>query len=135
MIRVFIDTSGWAAYFNKKDSNHNSAVRIWNKLKEQNALLFTSDYVLDELFTLLKVRVNTDIAIKSGNGIRSSQRVKTMKITDEIFSGAIELFKKYKEHMSVSFTDCTSFETMRRVNIKIAFSFDKDFEIAGFEMA
>ncbi len=133
MNKVFIDTSAWAAFFNRKDDNHKVAVKAWAVFKKQEALLFTTDYVIDELLTLLKARAGVDIAINSGNSILTSKLVKTIRITDDIFSGALGTFKKYKEH-SFSFTDCTSFETMKKMGIGKVLTFDDDFKIMGYEI-
>ena len=61
-MKVFVDTSGWAAYFNERDANHKKAVMVWENLKKQRADLITSDYILDETITLLKVRGNANVA-------------------------------------------------------------------------
>ncbi len=133
MSKVFVDTSAWAALFNKKDDNFKAAVKVWEDLKRQDALLFTTDYVIDELLTLLKARAEADIAVNSGDSILASKVIRMIRVTDEIFSGALEVFKKYKDH-SFSFTDCTSSETMKRFGIGKVFTFDHDFKIMGYEI-
>ncbi len=50
---VFVDTGAWFAYFVRRDPDHSSA-REWARTNRQP--LITSDYVIDELLTLLKVR-------------------------------------------------------------------------------
>jgi len=50
---VFVDTGAWFAYFVRRDPDHNSA-RDW--VSNNESPLVTSDYILDELFTLLKIR-------------------------------------------------------------------------------
>ena len=130
---VFMDTSAWAAYFNKKDSNHRAAVKIWKNLRKDEAGFFTTDYIVDETLTLLKIRANADVAIKGANAILASNVVKMVRVSDDIFSGALEIFKKYKEHL-FSFTDCTSFEVMKKIGLGKVFTFDNDFRIMGFEV-
>jgi predicted nucleic acid-binding protein len=51
---VFVDTGAWFAYFVRRDSDHHSA-RTWVSTNESP--LVTSDYILDELFTLLKIAI------------------------------------------------------------------------------
>ena len=48
------------------------------------------------------------------------------------FYAAWELFKKYDDK-KFSFTDVTSFQITRELNIGKAFSYDWHFEQAGFE--
>ena len=50
---IFVDTGAWFARFVPSDSDH-TAARDWF---EQNTFpLITTDYVVDELLTVLKVR-------------------------------------------------------------------------------
>lgn len=50
---VFVDTGAWFAYFVRRDADHADAVQ-W--MKANRLPLLTTDFVLDELFTLLKLR-------------------------------------------------------------------------------
>lgn len=46
---------------------------------------------------------------------------------------ALAWFQKYADQ-GMSFTDCVSFVLMEEMDIKTAFSFDRHFLIAGFEV-
>ena len=46
---------------------------------------------------------------------------------------ALNYFNKHADQ-NVSFTDCISFVLMRREKIHRAFSFDRHFEFAGFDL-
>lgn len=131
-MRVFIDTSAWIAYFDKKDTNHESALKIWQQMKQEKAILCTTDYILDEMLTLLKIRANSDVALIAANAIMQSQNTEVIWVKEKLFMGALRLFKKYSDQR-FSFTDCTSFEVMKVSSIKKAFAFDSDFVKAGFE--
>ena len=52
MNRLFVDTSAWDAIADKGDKNHGSALQYRDDIAGQYILL-TSDYILDELYTLL----------------------------------------------------------------------------------
>jgi predicted nucleic acid-binding protein len=45
---------------------------------------------------------------------------------------AWELFKSRNNGLDWSFTDCTSFAVMQRLQIKESLTFDREFEQAGF---
>jgi predicted nucleic acid-binding protein len=47
--------------------------------------------------------------------------------------GALERFEKYADQ-NVSFTDCVSFVLMQKHGIRTAFSFDRHFAMAGFDV-
>ncbi|MGH7198974.1 MAG: type II toxin-antitoxin system VapC family toxin [Planctomycetaceae bacterium] len=46
---------------------------------------------------------------------------------------ALGLFEKYADQQ-VSFTDCVSFVLMRRHHVRAAFTFDRHFAFAGFDV-
>jgi predicted nucleic acid-binding protein len=60
---VFVDTGGWFAYFVRRDPDHAAAV---NWMRQNRQPLVTTDYVLDELFTLLKMRESHRVAAAAG---------------------------------------------------------------------
>jgi uncharacterized protein len=132
-MKVFVDTSAWVAYFDKKDTNHESALKIWQQLKQEKAILCTTDYILDEMLTLLKIRANSDAVLIAVNAIIQSPSTELIWVKEKLFMGALKLFEKYKDHR-FSFTDCTSFEVMKTSSIQKAFAFDADFLKAGFEV-
>jgi predicted nucleic acid-binding protein len=51
--RCFVDTWGWLALGHRRDSHHGVVTELFRSLRSQQTPLDTSDYVLDELITLL----------------------------------------------------------------------------------
>ena len=132
---IFADSSAYIAYYNKRDKNHNKAISLVKKIKEREfgpVIIYTSDYVFDEVITVVLVLTkNKDLAIKIGESIKASKITKIVKIDEEIFHRAWEIFKKHRDKLW-SFTDCTSFAIMKKMNIKTALTFDKHYKQAGF---
>lgn len=60
---TFVDTSAWAALLVPADPHH-AAARTWHE--QNHDKLLTSDYIVDELLTLLKTRYSTQAAIRAG---------------------------------------------------------------------
>ena len=52
MTRIFVDTSAWAAIEDRRDSNHEVALLFKDEISGR-CMLVTTDYVLDEAYTLL----------------------------------------------------------------------------------
>jgi len=50
---IFIDTAAFLARYLRRDQNHRSAYNAWQQLEAEKARLVTSNFVLDEFFTLL----------------------------------------------------------------------------------
>lgn len=134
-MKIFIDSSAYIAYYNKRDENHEKAKNFLDKIRSKEIspiIFYTSDYIFDEvLTTIITLTGRKDLAIKVGNAILSSKITKIIKVDSKIFNEAWELFKKYKDK-TWSFTDCTSFIIMKINNIKRAFTFDEHYKQAGY---
>ena len=74
---------------------------------------------------------NKDLAVKIGESIKTSKITRIIKVDEEIFHKAWEIFRKHRDK-HWGFTDCTSFAIMEKMNIKTAFTFDKHYKQAGF---
>ena len=57
MMRVFIDTWGWITLFNKREPFHKEVKLLYEDFRAQRGAIYTSDYILDETFTLLFKKV------------------------------------------------------------------------------
>lgn len=133
---VFVDTSAFKAYYDKKDRHHliarsfvNGVVRRENEFR----LFVTSDYILDETVTLVKIACGTKEASRFLDIIQKSRIVMVISVGEDCFKKAKETFEKHTDK-GWSFTDCTSFTLMRELGIRNAFTFDEDFKQAGFKI-
>lgn len=133
-MRIFIDTSGFKAYFDKKDENHEKALEMVERIEKEGHEIITTDYVFDETITLTRVACDLRTALKFSRMIAESNIVSLVNIDKEIFRDALKIFEKYSE-VNLSFTDCTSFVVMKNHGIKKYFSFDKHFRIFGEEFS
>jgi predicted nucleic acid-binding protein len=124
---VFVDTGAWFAYFVRRDPDHAAAVD-WTQKNRQP--LITTDYVLDELLTLLKLRESHRVAVAAGEALLRQNVARVEQITENDFQSAWEVFRQYRDK-GWSFTDCTSKVVMERLGIAQAFAFDTDFEEFG----
>lgn len=130
---TFIDTFAWIAIINKSDKYHDTFIRILNELLKKHTRLTTTNYVLIETINALSVSSFRKSTVEFINRIEASPSVEIVKITEEIYKNA---WKLYQERMDKDWgiTDCTSFEVMRILNIKKAFTRDRHFEQAGFSL-
>ena len=133
MKRVFVDTGAWIALAEQSDTHHLKANKIIEKLGNENALLITSDYVLDETITWLRYNVSHKVAVEFAAQVMTSNVTEVLYIDEAAFVKTTELFNKYRDQ-KFSFTDCSSFVLMRTHRIKQAFAFDAHFLTAGFEI-
>ncbi len=128
MKAVFVDTSGFVALENVKDSHHLLARAFQQRVVEQKLRLLTSNYVLDETYTWL--RLGHRRAVAFGAAIQQSAVVQVVYVTPEIETAAWDIFTRYTDK-DFSYTDCTSFALMKYLNIDTAFAFDQHFQQFG----
>jgi len=120
---IFVDTSAWYAYLDKSDANHVAAVKL---IKELERPLITSNYIFDEILTLVKIKLGFHVAISLGQKLWNQEIATLVGITEEDESIAWKIFVQYKDK-GFSFTDCTSFVVMERLKINTTFAFDDHF--------
>ena len=120
---IFVDTSAWAALFIPNDPRHEEA-RFWHEQNQEQ--LVTTDYVVDELLTLLKARFSIQAAIRAGHFLWSGRSCTLSYLNLQDIEKAWKIFRSHRDK-GWSFTDCTSFALMQRLRLSSAFAFDKHF--------
>ena len=129
---IFVDTSAWVALIDRNDRLHAAAQRHWHRSLEDGRSFLTSDYVLDESYTLLRRRGRgLAMAMAVHQLVTESRLIEVLAVDAEIRFAAWDLFIRYDDQV-LSFTDCTSFALMHRQGLQEAFTFDSDFPTAGF---
>ena len=99
-------------------------------MRQNRQPLVTTDYVLDELFTILKLRESHRVAAAAGIALLDQSVTRLETIGEPDFRAAWEVFQQYGDK-GWSFTDCTSRVVMQRLGVTHAFAFDSHFEEFG----
>lgn len=129
---VLVDTSAFHALQNAGDKReHGPAKAIAERLYADRAILVTTDYILDETYTLLRSILGHKAAVAFGREIQRGG-IEIVQVDPSIQREAWDIFKRYADK-DFSFTDCTSFVVMERGRIKVAFTFDRHFEQYGLK--
>lgn len=130
---IFTDTSFFKAIIDPKDEFHQDAKKIEQKINDEQIKLITSNYILDESFTLIKTRCGLAIVDEFRKYLTEiSSILKIIRVTVADEAGAWEWF--LKDWSKLSFTDCVSFALMKRLELTKVATFDADFKRAGFEI-
>lgn len=128
---LFVDTSFFKAYCDIKDDFHPRALQIFQELKEAKVQLITSNYILDETFTVIRSKCGLEI-VKQFKKIleqfEADLKIMRVLVTDEV--NAWDFF--LSNWSGLSFTDCVSFALMKRLELKQVATFDEHFQRAGF---
>lgn len=131
---IFIDTWGWITLGNNKEKRHKEVSQFYKELIRKNILIYTSDYILDELITFLFKRISFDEASDFIKAIlKSGERgpVEIEKVTSKDFTYAWELRQTFKDKPHISFTDLTSMSVMKRLKINNILTDDAHFYEVG----
>ncbi|QWR78745.1 type II toxin-antitoxin system VapC family toxin [Candidatus Magnetomonas plexicatena] len=131
MTTVFVDTSALVAFFDKADEMHLEARSKMEIIKRKKLKLLLTNFIFDEALTLCVTRTNHETAVKMGEFIFSSNIIEIVWLNEELQRKAWEYFKRHSDKI-YSFTDCTSFLVMQKMEMQLFFSFDEDFKRAGF---
>ena len=124
---IFVDTGAWYASLVPTDPDHSRAVQ-W--LANNRFPLLTTDYVIDEILTLLRARGERKRALLLGARFFQQDLVAIHKITTGDLTLAWKTFEQFDDK-NWSFTDCTSKVVMEQLDIEVAFAFDHHFHQFG----
>jgi uncharacterized protein len=128
---VFVDTSALLAVLDADDELHSQARRIWKDLLERAEDLVSTSYVLVETFALIQHRLGMEAVRTLEEDILPVIRIHWVNDIDHQ-AGVTALLAANRRQLSL--VDCVSFLTMRRLNLKVAFAFDRHFTEQGFEV-
>ena len=129
---IYIDTGAFISRHLAKDQYHRPSVAFWNVIAKKGESCVTSNFVLDETFTLLGRRGGYAFAAQRARNIYASETVKIIRPDREDELRAIDLFEKYADQ-NLSFTDCISLVLMQTMKIKRVFTFDHHFQFLGYQ--
>lgn len=132
MKAIFADTAGWVACADRRDQSHQECCAVRDGQLKDGRVLVTTDYVVDETLTLLKIRLGTAAARQWWETVAISPRVLIRSVDDELLVEARRWFFRCSDK-DFSFTDCTSFALMKRDKIRSALTTDHHFVQAGFK--
>jgi predicted nucleic acid-binding protein len=126
---VFVDTSALFAIMDADDNNHARAAGVWRELIGSGQALVTTSYVLVESSALIQSRLGLEAVRGFCDDLVPVLSVEF--VTSDIHRlGTAALLAASKRGLSL--VDCVSFETMRELGIRSAFTFDRHFREYGF---
>lgn len=107
---LFVDTGAFYARFSPRDENHESAVEVFDAIRERELIfgpMFTSQSVLGELATLLDRHTAHNRAVEAMDSIvDSTSSFEVLPIDVETFHSAYSQFRRFDDQ-EISFVDHT----------------------------
>jgi predicted nucleic acid-binding protein len=129
--RVFVDTGAWYALQVQDDEWHQPAVDAMRALVGGPHVLVTTNHIVGETYTLLRIACGHSAALRFLDGLEESRRLARVFVSAELETRAYRILRQYADQ-EFSFVDATSFAVMRRDRIRHALAFDRHFAAAGF---
>ncbi len=129
-MKVFIDTGAFIALFVSSEKYHSKVSKKYKEYRKQRAQLFTSYYILDELFTRLIYDFGKSVTQKAIGLLNKSiekEELMVLDIDEAIFKKAQDTLIKFSEH-KISLTDATSYTLYKDFALDEVFTLDYDFK-------
>ena len=130
---LFVDTAAWVAMADGADRMGASTRTARDRWLADGGWLLTTDYVVAETLTVLRVRLGIDAAEAWWTQIADSQRLRWEVIDPSRAEKARAIFFRYRDN-AFSFVDCTSVVVMREVRATDALTVDDHFRQMGFDV-
>lgn len=131
---LVLDSSFLVAFHNERDVHHEAATAIMRRILdgEWDTVLLL-EYVVLEVLTVLRMRVDLDTAVSVGDLLLSSREVQFVPCSD-IFLRTLESFRGERQS-DLSFVDAAIVTVARESPPGFVASFDTDFtQVVGISV-
>lgn len=129
--RVFVDSSAYYAYVDRSEGDrYKQALVTAERFGLEGTDLYTTNYVVAETHALILNRMHRDYAERFLDRLYASA-TRAIQVTETDQVRARALIHRHHDK-PYTLTDAVSFVVMRRLHLKVAWSFDHHFEDMGF---
>ena len=126
---IFVDSSTLFALLSMDDVNHHLARISWRSLLEDDRALLTNNYVIVESIVIMQKQFGLEKVRDFQENIFPLLEIDW--VDEEQHKIAIDRVLSANRR-KLSLVDCSAFETMRRLGVETAFTFDNHFREEGF---
>lgn len=135
-IKVFIDSTGWQAIVDSKESNHTQAKEYFLQLLDTQANLYTN--VLETSVAISKLKQNCGLSVAAEFSKLVDQSVLSNNLNVSWVSrryhrSALKQFFTIKESQ-IEIRHCLIFEEVKKKKLNIIFSFDDALKSFGIPL-
>ena len=133
---LFVDTGAFYARADADDRHHDTARRVFEDIRTGELAyrpLYTSQFVLSELATLLLYKVGHDTAARTLRAIRQSESFTVLPVDEAVFEATAVQFEEYDDQ-EISFVDHATSVLADERDVDHVFAFDSDFRTLGLTL-
>jgi uncharacterized protein len=120
----------WVALADRRDPGHIPATEIFQQARRSGGAI-TSNFILDETFTLLFQRRPFDDAWHFTTTVVQSPFIDIQEVTAARFSRTIEFRKQFSDKPNISFTDLSTMAIMVELGVRDILTADRRFTRVG----
>jgi uncharacterized protein len=131
---VLVDTSALLAVANPRDQYHRQAVAAARGHLQAGGRFLGSTLVLGELHGHLLQRRGPAPARTVLSALLEDAAYDWVETSAALLGAAVSGWLERFADQRFSLTDAVSFELMKQRRIRVAFAYDEDFRMAGFEL-
>lgn len=121
--RVLIGSSVWIAYFDKDDSHAERAKKILNELTESSAILLLTDYMIQEIITVLLYKNKPKLAECFMEYLEDEPSAEILSIDASLLQKTMRFAKSKNWRPKLSLTDWSLFTLASTLNLTL-YTFD-----------
>lgn len=136
MKAVYVDTGAWIALIYRRDRAHDSVRESFARLREDGALLLTSDPAVSETVTRLRYDAGLSTALAFRRILDDAVRLQTLRIHEsdaDLRSEAFRIMEKFGD-LKLSYADCIGAAVATKTKAEAVLGLDHDFRIMGFKV-
>jgi uncharacterized protein len=130
-LNLFVDTWGWVTLADHDQPRHAAAAKFFDDRSRAPGRIVTSNFVLDESFTMLFARRPFALASRFCSSLMASPRLTVEFVNHDRFNAAFKFRLKLADKPRISFTDITSMIIMRELGILDVMTDDDHFQHVG----
>ena len=131
MVTIFIDTSAMFALVNSADKDSSAAWDVWKASTERGDEFLTNNYVMVECVALIQNRLGLPVVQRLLDSVAPLLHIAWVD-QDQHEASINHVLSASRRNLSL--VDCSAFETMRRLGLDTAFTFDEHFRDEGFKV-
>jgi len=136
-MRIFIDTSAFIALMVSSETWHQKCAEKYQEYSRQNALFYTNDLVLAELYTRLVYDFSKQVCKQVVKEIKKLQEqgfLHIFQLDAGLLNQAESAMLRFAEH-KLSFTDAGIYSLVKLYGLDEVFTLDSDFKKVGLAVS
>ena len=118
----------------QRDQMHQRAVAVWGELRQARRDPFTTSLVIAESHGLITRRLGIEAGLRFLDAFAGGRARHVVWVDEELAWSAVDHWFRRHRDKAFRLTGAVSFEVMDREGLREAFTFDRDFEQAGFRL-